>query len=594
MTNVDSRRDRERARGGTILPAVRGGQRAAAEVLREVRGAVVGTVLPLRPGVAAGENFCGACGANLADAAAEQLERAGDDFRAVAEMRSACRFDEAIALLTPLAQNDHPRLAERAQRAGQLIRQLAAERERGRIVADEALQRAGQSFDAFDYDGAARILEQVPPPVRNGELEELRALIASRCEEVAALDGELREAVREKRLLDLPALVERLLAIKPDHAFARPLAEQVRKQLVNAAEKQLSAHRYDEALRVLEEIAPHLRSPQSQELYRRAAELAWLVGDLRHAPVVDATLAAIAGRLRKLAPDNARAAKLGDEVERRLRLAQAPGRTVPVAWAPAPPETPLGAAVDGLGGFHRLICAESLLGESDVRRFPGRFAIACGLALAGLKQAAVRINLLAAEQRGVLSRAARLVRPRGTRAAWALDLGPSGLKAVKLGWDDAKQQARIEAAALVEHAKPLGHAANEAEEHKLVAETIKTFLAGHETKTDRVCVGLPGRMALGRQFDLPPVEAAKAPGSSRSRPSSNSPSRSSNWFGTTNFSAIRQPIQPARRSRPTTSGAGRCWSGRRRTRRGGSWRPFAGWGFTSTCCKRILSPCTTS
>ena len=79
---------------------------------------------------AAGENFCGACGANLADAAAEQLERAGDDFRAVAEMRSACRFDEAIALLTPLAQNDHPRLAERAQRAGQLIRQLAAERER--------------------------------------------------------------------------------------------------------------------------------------------------------------------------------------------------------------------------------------------------------------------------------------------------------------------------------------------------------------------------------------------------------------------------------------------------------------------------------
>ena len=210
-------------------------------------------------------------------------------------------------------------------------------------------------------------------------------------------------------------------------------------------------------------------------------------------------------------PTTARAAKLGDEVERRLRLAQAPGRTVPVAWAPAPPETPLGAAVDGLGGFHRLICAESLLGESDVRRFPGRFAIACGLALAGLKQAAVRINLLAAEQRGVLSRAARLVRPRGTRAAWGLDLGPSGLKAVKLGWDDAKQQARIEAAALVEHAKPLGHAANEAEEHKLVAETIKTFLAGHETKTDRVCVGLPGRMALGRQFDLPPVEAAKAP-----------------------------------------------------------------------------------
>ena len=190
----------------------------------------------------------------------------------------------------------------------------------------------GQSFDAFDYDVPPASWNKCRRRVRNGELEELRALIASRCEEVAALDGELREAVREKRLLDLPALVERLLAIKPDHAFARPLAEQVRKQLVDAAEKQLSAHRYDEALRVLEEIAPHLRSPQSQELYRRAAELAWLVGDLRHAPVVDATLAAIAGRLRKLAPDDARAAKLGDEVDAGSGWRKPRAGTVPVAW----------------------------------------------------------------------------------------------------------------------------------------------------------------------------------------------------------------------------------------------------------------------
>jgi Tfp pilus assembly PilM family ATPase len=460
---------------------------------------------------AAGENFCGACGVNLAEAAAEQLEHAGDAFRAAAERRSGSRFDEAISLLAPVAENVHPRLAERAQRANQLIRQLAAERDRGRIAAGEALQRARLCFDAFDYDGAARALEQVPSPMRSGDIEQLHGLIAARQEEIARLDVQLREAVRQKRLLDLPAPIERLLSIKPDHAYAKPLAEAVRKQLVDAAERQLAVHRYDEALKLLEQIAPHLRSPQSQELHHRAAELAWLSGELRQAPVVDATLAAVARRLRDMAPDDARAAKLCDEVDRRLRLAQAPGHTAPVAWAAAPAETPLGVPVDYLGGFRRMTGAESLSGESEIRAYPGRFAVACGLALAGLKRAAVRINLLATQQSGLLSRAARFIEPLNPRAAWGLDLGPSGLKAVRLGWDESTQQARIEAAALVEHAKPLSHAVNEAEEHRLVAETIKTFLASYETKAARVCVGLLGRMALARQFDLPPVEAAKAP-----------------------------------------------------------------------------------
>ncbi len=93
---------------------------------------------------AAGELYCGACGANLADAAAEQLERVQDDFRAAAEMRSACRFNDAIALLTPIAENHHPRLARYAAHAEQLIRQLAAERDRRRIVTEEAFRRAGE------------------------------------------------------------------------------------------------------------------------------------------------------------------------------------------------------------------------------------------------------------------------------------------------------------------------------------------------------------------------------------------------------------------------------------------------------------------
>ena len=223
---------------------------------------------------AAGESYCGACGVNLADAAAEQLERVQDDFRAAADMRSACRFADAIALLTPIAENQHPRLARYAAHAEQLVRQLAAEHDRRRIVTDEAFRRAGERFEAFDYDEAARILEQVPPSCRNQNIEELQTQIAQRREELASLDRELREAVQQKRLFDLPPRIERVLTVKPDHVYAKELAEQVWSRLTDAVEKRLADYRHDEALQLLDRVGPDCRSPRLEELRRQAAELA--------------------------------------------------------------------------------------------------------------------------------------------------------------------------------------------------------------------------------------------------------------------------------------------------------------------------------
>ncbi len=460
---------------------------------------------------AAGELYCGGCGVNLAEAAAGQLERVQDDFRAAVEMRSACRFADAIDLLTPLAENRHPRLARYAAHAEQLIGQLAAERDRRRIVTDEAFQRAGERFEACDYDEAARIIEQVPLPCRNQSIEELQTRIAQRREELALLDRELREAVREKRLFDLPPRIERVLTLKPDHVYAKQLAEQVWSRLIEAVERRLADYRHDEALQLLDRVAPNCRSPRLEELRRRAAELAWLNFDLRNAPVLDATLMAVAKRLRQLTPGDPGAAKLCEEVQQRAAQAEAQGERTPVAWARPPQETPLGIAVEELVAFRRIVCTPALAAESELPRCPGRFAVACGLALAGLKRAALRVNLLAGEQRGMLSRASRMIRSYGDRPAWGLDLGMSGLKAVKLSWNDAARQATVEAAVAIEHAKSLSNALNEADEQKLIAETLSKFLERHRPKGERIAVGLPSRMALVRQFELPPVEQIKIP-----------------------------------------------------------------------------------
>ncbi len=460
---------------------------------------------------AAGELYCGACGANLADAAAEQIERVQDDFRAAAEMRSACRFSDAIGLLRPIAENRHPRLARYATHAEQLICQFAAEGERRRIAVDEALRLAGERFAACDYDEAARLLDQVPPPCRNQNVEELQAQIARRREELTVLEAELREAAEQKRLFDLPPRIERVLALKPDHRYAKQLAEQVSACLTEAVEKRLADCRHDEALQLLDRVAGNCPSPRLEELRRRAAELAWLNFDLRNAPILDATLVAVAKRLRQSTPGDAAAAKLCEDLQRRAAQAEAQKERGPLPWARPPAETSLGVAIEELAAFRRIACTPAVAAESDLPRCPGRFAVACGLALAGLKQAALRVNLLAGKQAGMLDRASRLIRSYGDRPAWGLDLGMSGLKAAKLSWSSREQQATVEAVALIEHSKSLGNALNEADEQKLIAETLATFLERHRPKGERIVVGLPGRIALVRQFELPPVDQLKIP-----------------------------------------------------------------------------------
>jgi type IV pilus assembly protein PilM len=459
---------------------------------------------------AAGETYCGACGANLPEIAAAQVELAKADLSTAAEMKSAFRFQEATGLLTRISKKDHPRLAEYAARAKELISQIAAEKRERRLVAEEACQRAQRCLAASDYDGAARLIDNVPLPLQNDEMRLMRTQIAEQQQNVNTLTEELQTAVQQKRLLELPALVERLLALKPDHNYARSVAAQVQKRLVAAAKKMLAEHRYDQALRLLDQISAPTNVAEFQQLRRQATELAWLDWDLRNGPVIDDTLVAVADRLRRLAPDNASAVRLCSELQHRVQPVKDSRRDQPLPWARPPEQTPLGFPVEWLTGFRRVVCSETL-DTSDLLRHPGRFAVACGLALTGIEQAALHINLLPGQEPGMLHRFKRLMQSKHARSAWGIDLGASSLKAVRLSWDGAKQQAVIESAVLIEHAKVLGHAANNAEEERLVAETLKAFLGSRQIKNERICVGLPGRMVLSRQIDLPPVTLAKAP-----------------------------------------------------------------------------------
>ena len=321
-------------------------QPAATEVLREVRRPAVGTVLPVRRVVRRrAKTSAAAAGPISAEAAAEQ----SNGSRPTSARRPRC--DPPAGSTRPLpCWLPSPRRSSPpgryVSRAKQLIRQLAAERERRRIVAEEPVDAPGNALTPSTTTAPPRILESAAA-LRNGDIEELRAT-----------DRRAAGGNRHARQKNCARRCARSACstCRPHRAVAGPEARSCLCQgagrasaeaLVDAAEKQLAEHHYDEALRLLEQIAPHLRSPHTQELYRQAAELAWLTWDLRNAPVVDETLAAVAERLRRLAPDDARAAETMRRASTPARLAEGRAARTPLPWARPPQPTPLGVPSSG-------------------------------------------------------------------------------------------------------------------------------------------------------------------------------------------------------------------------------------------------------
>jgi Tfp pilus assembly PilM family ATPase len=458
---------------------------------------------------AVGENFCGSCGANLNEAAAERLEELDASLRKAIEQQAAGNFDEAQSILQSLAKNDHPRLEERAERARRLARQWTTQRRRGTNLAQDAWKDAQQLFSEAKYEVAAKRLAGVPVSLRNEDIVSMQAEIKKRQEQIAALEKELQAAVAEKRLLDLPAAIERLLVLKPDHAHAKKLASQLQSCLTSAANKRAASHRYDEALKLLDALAPLGVSPRSDALRRNVAEAACWVLDIKSAPTIDATLVSVAERFRKAVPGDAATIKRCDELRRQIASPAFSSRIAPAAWSRPPRETALGVPVDWCAAWRRFACGENL-NVAELQRAPGRFQTACGLALAALRKSSLRIDLLGGESRGVIGRIANLVRSSDSQPAWGLDFGGSSLKAVQLAWDSKRELPVVQQVVLIEYAKPLAQAFNKVEETRLISETIDAFLRKNPVKGNTVCAGIPGRMAMSRMMDLPPVASNKA------------------------------------------------------------------------------------
>ncbi len=461
-----------------------------------------GTVSP------AAEKFCGACGCNLVEELQKQQAQFEADLQTALAMQAEGRFEEALNLLHKIAEADHPRLKQYAARASEAVKQTASLRQKLTVEAEQRFQQAQACMEKQDYAEAVKLLEAIPQALRSPAVQHLHADAASRAQQVQDLEQQLAALAEGGPLRDVLATVDHLLALRANHPSALQAAETIQERLVQAARKKMAAYDYETALQLLNRVPEAARTEQARQLLQQLEELAWLSADLRRSPVIDPILPSVAKRLHELAPDNPLAVRALAEIQKRLQRHQEQPRSGLPRWASPPNQYYVGFPVDRLTGFKRITYPPELAPQL-LDAHPGCFFVACGLALQGLGQAAIRTNLLPPETRRFFDFIRRPIRLGTARTAWGIDIGSSSLKAARLSWDGRNNTARVEALEHLPHRKLLGQAANSIEEEAIVEETVRAFLDRHKLKGDCVVLGVPSRLVLQRRLTVPVADKKK-------------------------------------------------------------------------------------
>lgn len=450
------------------------------------------------------ERFCGNCGANLTDTTKALVREYIANLRKAQTLHREFRYGEALDLLGQMLAIQYSYLAEQITAAKRLMEQITLDQERAANQIQQIEQQARDALEANQYAAAERLLTKIPEPLRPEPLQSLLAELTEKREAQDRLELELEAAAAEGGAGKILRVVNQLLEIHPNHDQAIALARRIALGLRKAAGQWISQCRYDSARQALALLPEAARDATCQQLLDQARELEWLAADLRQSPYLDAVLPHVAERLAKLAPHDPAGPKARHEIHRRKTAAGAAATTTITTWAKAPETTYVGMPVEWLTRFRRI--EDQATGGSE---HPGAFFVAAGLALHTIKQASVPLTLEPKDNENMLLRLARYMPTWSANEGWGLDLGNAALKAVRLQRNAETNKVSLVACDYVDYRKPLGQAYDENEQHMLITDAIRRWLANHQPRRQPVCVGLPGNFALTRSVVLPPVEVAK-------------------------------------------------------------------------------------
>ncbi|MCA9188243.1 MAG: pilus assembly protein PilM, partial [Planctomycetales bacterium] len=415
------------------------------------------------------------------------------------------QFERARLTLGAVAILNHPQLEKINHRFRQLRRAVDEERERAEKQRDQVLVDAGQLLDSGEFKQALDMLISVPPEVRDDDIAELMCRAQEKLGECYRLRDEIKEAVKSQQLDNLLERVLKFLKLKPADAGAQQLAMQLSQRNAAQAKELMKRHEYAAARELLDAIPRFAESEPIESLSQELREYEFLSSYLATAPYFDNVIVLALDRLRRTA---AKHPELPGWLERAKQIqaeSAREGGVQTLAWSPASPQSPR-AAINwerprrllrtSMGTFQM---------DKEFAKTCPRMYVVIGTALHALGFGSVSAQMDANPSHGIRKHLGGLVRKKIPKSAWGIEVGSTGLKAVRLEREQPDAPPRIVDYIVIETKST---ADGDGIADKLAA-LLRAFSEKADLKVDRVCMAMPSDKLLVRTLRLPATDPRK-------------------------------------------------------------------------------------
>jgi Tfp pilus assembly PilM family ATPase len=458
------------------------------------------------------QRFCGACGGDLRRAVEQAKLKLTESIQQASELIAQHRVEETLECLTDLNVLAHPALATDVKSVEALRAQARELRKSRAADAKRDFEAARQAVNHRDYPSADQLLKKLPREMDVDDLEELREEVSSAMGTIASLTQRVRKAIAAKQYVGLLPSVTELLALDANNTQWLKLQADLANIYVKLAVKYWKAEEYGKVLGLVRDIPERFRNDTTSKLLTEASEADLLVREVMSAPYIDGYLEAVTQRLPKYVRSRKELVAAHELLQQRRAQATKSGVAL-ITWRPQPEQSRLGLPVS-LSDPRRIFGTIGRAAQKTGVQAARRLAAAYGLALQGLGAGIINTNLLPQDQSRFFGQLNRLVGKRRkatatSDSAWGIDVGGSGLHAVRLVRDGEDDQVLVEKSMCIDY--PVSALLSDSSTAKVeqLKVAFEKLMPGLEESPAPVALGISGINLLHRMLTLPPTTEDK-------------------------------------------------------------------------------------
>jgi type IV pilus assembly protein PilM len=422
---------------------------------------------------------------------------------------------EAVQALENVGEHDHSLLATRYQEIRRRSVELQEARLRAIAERGQRVEKARQLIEERRYADANETLERIPASLRDQEARRLLSDVEKPLAEMKRLRASLAGCFKTGKTDGALGMAERLVELEPFAEDVRRACEKLRiqqqqrdavlgRRLLTKARAAIAANDYATARRCFERLPP-LSSDEERKLAAAIEERVWLERQLKSAIYADKSLLRLAERLCKLQPNDEAIRKIHAELAARLGKAENSSGRPYVPWARASEKPRFGPPLEPISNVPHIHWQADRVEVGAWVEQMRQFLVAVGLGLSGLGEAAFgELDFQIGSSTWLKKLSGR--RKRKRTAAWGLDIGGSGIKALRLVREG--DTITVDRAYLGLF-PPIESRGESFQNQSAIAPAFAQFLQQYSPGEDLIVASFPGAQSLGRFFTMPPMKASK-------------------------------------------------------------------------------------